>query len=505
MIATYFSEPLSSKRDRKFTITLLSLCMVYIMPIILADRYYIDDLGRSQQGYTSWSDNGRPLANLLMYLLGFGGENVVDISPLTQVFSVLVFVFSSYHYFKSNFRDISPVFSAVILFFAFANPFLLENLSYKFDSLPMIMALSLLMIAFVKINSKAKSWFLSVIVILASLCLYQAAIGFFVCLAVMEFVQQYIKPTPYLRNTFSIYKCIVVRIAQLLSAYIVYAVLIAPQYITGDYNVSHSKSIELNEQGLNIVLKNIDAVFLKILSHFGSLRYQLVVVFLFLFLWLFIVFFKRFRNAGKVSILGDIIPSVIVLISPFLIFLFSFLHVSLLANPVFACRTLVSFSGVMLFVGWMFFYIVKRWHMAIVFIMPIILFFFVFSYSYGNALNAQKDFDASLASDIVSNINDIDLTSSKLVGVYGIQPSSSVRDNAVKRYPLIGHLVPIYMGDWWHWGEVLLNHYGLKNKRGATVSVELMCTMIPSIKKANYTLFSNQSLIIIAFKQPNCN
>lgn len=89
MISTYFSDPFSSKRDRRFTITLLSLCIVYVMPIILANRYYIDDLGRSQWGYASWSANGRPLADFLMILLGFGGENIVDISPLTLIFSVL--------------------------------------------------------------------------------------------------------------------------------------------------------------------------------------------------------------------------------------------------------------------------------------------------------------------------------------------------------------------------------------------------------------------------------
>lgn len=312
MIINYFSDPFSSKRDRRFTITLLSLCIIYIMPIILADRYYIDDLGRSQWGYSSWSTNGRPLADFLMILLGFGGENIVDVSPFTLVISVLVFVFSAYYYFKSNFTDTSPTFSAIIFFFAFSNPFFLENLSYKFDSLPMTMALSLLMFAFVKMGSKTKSWLLSIFMIIASLCLYQAAIGFFVCLAVMEFIKQYIKATHYPINAASIYKCTLARIVQLLSAYIIYAVLVAPKYVTGDYNVSHSKAIELNAHGLSVALNNINIYFSKIVNHFGSLHYQLFVFFALLFCCLLILVCKKVYCADRLSILRDIIPSVII-------------------------------------------------------------------------------------------------------------------------------------------------------------------------------------------------
>ena len=504
MLNPYFYNPFNSKRDRKFTITLLSLCIIYIIPIILADRYYIDDLGRSQWGYASWSDNGRPLASLIMHLLNFGGANIIDISPLTQILAVLVFVFSSYYYFKSNFADSSPIFSAVTFFFAFANPFLLENLSYKFDSLPMVMALSLLMFAFLRVSSKIKSWLLSFSVILASLCLYQAAIGFFVCLAIMEFVQQYMRPSLYQENHFYIYKDSIARITQLLSAYIVYTVLISPKYVVGDYNVSHSKSIELNNSGINIFLKNVDIYFDIISIYFTKQYYQLAIITFFLSCWLLMVILKKINTKKNISFWGFIIPSIIVLFSPALIFFSSFLPLSFLANPQFAARTLISFSGVMLFWGRFSFYIVNRWRITIVFLMPIVLFFFIFSYSYGNALKAQKNFDATLSGDIISNINEIDVSSSKIVGIYGVQPSSSVRDNTVKRYPLMGSLVPIYMSSKWRWGEVLLNNHGLKNKRGLTVNNELVCAMTPSVKKSNYTLYSNDSAIVIAFKKPQC-
>lgn len=40
--------------------------LLYVLPILLADRYYQDDLARSLYGATGWSGDGRPLTNWLM-------------------------------------------------------------------------------------------------------------------------------------------------------------------------------------------------------------------------------------------------------------------------------------------------------------------------------------------------------------------------------------------------------------------------------------------------------
>lgn len=178
---------------------------------------------------------------------------------------------------------------------------------------------------------------------------------------------------------------------------------------------------------------------------------------------------------------------------------------SLLAEPVFADRTLISFSGVMFFAGWVFFYIVKHWRMAFIFVIPMVLFFFIFSYSYGNALKAQKNYDIILSTNLVSELNSIDPLSSKSVGIYGVQPSSPARNNAIRRYPLIESLVPLYMSNDWYWGGVLLNQYGMKSKWGWTTNAEELCKMTPLFKSADYSLLGNESAIVIAFTKPNCD
>ena len=67
--------------------------MLYIFPIILANFYYIDDLGRSISGDTFWEGNGRPLASLLTIALN-GGMPLMDVSPWMQIVSVIILSYS---------------------------------------------------------------------------------------------------------------------------------------------------------------------------------------------------------------------------------------------------------------------------------------------------------------------------------------------------------------------------------------------------------------------------
>ena len=136
----------SNRYDRKFVVFLSCLCFAYITPIILAGRYYIDDMGRGQWGYYNWAANGRPFADLIMEFL-VGGGRIVDASPLFLFIGTVVFIFCCHEYHKANPfiapSRASPFMSGLVFFYIYANPFMLENISYKFDALPMLLSLSL--------------------------------------------------------------------------------------------------------------------------------------------------------------------------------------------------------------------------------------------------------------------------------------------------------------------------------------------------------------------------
>ena len=59
--------------------------LLYVLPILLADRYYQDDLARSLYGATGWAGDGRPLTEWLMELLAGGSSTIVDLSPLPML------------------------------------------------------------------------------------------------------------------------------------------------------------------------------------------------------------------------------------------------------------------------------------------------------------------------------------------------------------------------------------------------------------------------------------
>ena len=109
-------------------------------PLVMADRLYLDDIWRSMHGQLGWTSNARPLADGVMIALNMG-TRVVDLAPLPlwlglAVIAVLLVVL----------RQVFATFSTGHAWWAMAllalQPFFLQNLSYRFDALPMALALS---------------------------------------------------------------------------------------------------------------------------------------------------------------------------------------------------------------------------------------------------------------------------------------------------------------------------------------------------------------------------
>ena len=77
--------------------------LVYVLPILLADRYYQEDLARSLYGATGWAGDGRPLTEWLMELLAGGGTTVVDLSPLPMLLGLAALAYALTLYARQAF------------------------------------------------------------------------------------------------------------------------------------------------------------------------------------------------------------------------------------------------------------------------------------------------------------------------------------------------------------------------------------------------------------------
>ena len=164
---------------------LLALYLVLLYPILRANRYYEDDLKRALFGRTGWDSNGRPLTSLLMKLLQCFNYALVDISPLTQIGSVAILAWVGV-LIARRYRIRSPWMAALAAFPLGAQPFYLENLSFKFDSLSMSMAVFFALLPILTLTDDRKGWWLGILCLFVSLNLYQAAINAYLTFILLD-------------------------------------------------------------------------------------------------------------------------------------------------------------------------------------------------------------------------------------------------------------------------------------------------------------------------------
>lgn len=157
-------------------VILLALYLLILYPILRANRYFNDDLKRALIGHTGWDSNGRPLTTLLMKLLQCYDSALVDISPLTQILAVALLAWIGV-LIARRYAIRSPWMAALIAFPLGAQPFYLENLSYKFDSLSMSLALLLALLPILTFANTRRGWWLGVLSLFGSLNFYQPAIN----------------------------------------------------------------------------------------------------------------------------------------------------------------------------------------------------------------------------------------------------------------------------------------------------------------------------------------
>lgn len=178
----------SVERARAVFWRLASLLGLVLYPILRADRPYNDDLKRALLGRASWDSNGRPLTTLLMRAVQAYDHTMVDIAPLPQIGAVLLLAWIGSR-IAVRYTRASPWLAALLVFPLGAQPFFLENLSFRFDALSMALAVLLAAWPLLMVEGR-KHWQNGVLCLFAALCLYQPATNVFLVLALLEVWQR---------------------------------------------------------------------------------------------------------------------------------------------------------------------------------------------------------------------------------------------------------------------------------------------------------------------------
>lgn len=181
-----------SRRD----VWLLCLMAIglHVLPLVLADLAYIDDVWRSQLAGQlqdpgdSWTGQGRVLADVLHGGLGFGNATP-NLYPLPLLLAMVVAAKAlsdlAFHYFEA------PTGTALLVVLPlWYNPFFLQNLSYQYDGAVMALALAASVMAITQGTRHRWGAGLAMVLIAAAASLYQVSVNVFAGLCCIEVIRQ---------------------------------------------------------------------------------------------------------------------------------------------------------------------------------------------------------------------------------------------------------------------------------------------------------------------------
>lgn len=487
-----------SLKDRNLRLAILVafiFALTYIYPVISADRFYIDDMGRSLDGYLGWGQDGRPLTDIIMTYLSFGFP-IVDVSPLNQILAVLAMSVTFVLYVSKYTEKVTPLTLGLASSLFLTQPFLLENLSYKFDSFPMALSAILLAIPFMIKGNNVIAFITSILCITSSLAIYQATIGVFIIFSIANIVFSNSK------NPIDDVKDTTLRVLQLIIGYLVYSLIVVKYFVTGTYASGHASMITESTDVIQTLLTNSGKIFGYFSQAIEPYNYFFIVAFL-----IAVVFstYKELRLQISKRGYANYFKLAVTVVSPFLVFIFSFLHLLILENPVFSARVFISLSGAMIFFGVLFLRNLDR--ITSVILISILLFAgLINTYAYGNAVKAQKKVDDLISTSIYQDVNSNGKIFSS-VSVHGTMPVARQRTNLERRFPALARMVPVYLNGDWPWGARLLqlNLLRVSPSPLSEASKKALCTDKPFASKMDYKLYAVGSTLLISFTDSKCN
>lgn len=485
-----------------------ALYLFATLPILRADRFYVDDMGRALTGYLGWSGDGRPLANVFMETFNLGTP-LTDISPLPQIVSLAVLAALALSVAR-RFRIPGTILPALVFAPFVISPFFLENLSYKFDALTMTLAVCLALIAVLKTRATLRGAMLGILGLVASLCLYQAAFNVFLVFAAIELIDMQRQDEPVAAWL----KIVGVRAVQALSALMIYRPIAAAS-IKGSYSARHSQLAPAGElpstigQNLSLFWNYANEALISI---WGRTLLLWIAAALVVALWLSLRYARRhwagqpvWQRLSMVVVALGIVP--VLVLTPWGPML-------TLMHPVLLPRTMIGFGALAAAASLLIVFALPArmpppWRAAIV---AVPLFgLLLFSHVYGNTLKLQKDLEDSLARQISDDLSAMAATQPyrqfTMIG-HALRPA--VAQNNIKKYPLLRVLVPVHLKDEWGWPVDQLKHFGLtmpmakEPERPGLIAQVCSAAREPIVQRGSYRVYAAHDLAVVVLGDARC-
>lgn len=441
--------------------------LVYVLPILLADRYYQDDLARSLYGATGWAGDGRPLTEWIMELLAGGGSTVVDLSPLPMLLGLAALAYALTIYARQAFPTLRQSHLATLaLGFVLVHPFAMANLSYKFDCLTMLLALALCFVLYALPGTLGGPWLAlaGAVAALLVMDLYQPASGMFLVLAGIWFVfwlVDWLGSGAPLRPRLGELWPEIWRLGGVALGALVYLAAVAPRFVDSEGWRQEASRTVGGAGTLGTIVTNIlsGAYYIRERLRMAPTLYRVVLAVTVAGAVLAVLW--QFWRKSSASPVRKVLGCIVLAGAPFGMLLASYLPLVALQNMECSARMFLSFGGTMLFIGLLWLRALPRRRAVAGVLLGLCLFCQVCSmYAYGSALKSQKDYEIYLVTQIAHDCESINGAGnySKLSFV-GTAPRPREVQMICARYPFLGELIqPCFTNSTWL-GGAWVYHY----------------------------------------------
>ncbi len=446
-------------------IVLTGIYMLFAVPVIRANVNYIDDMSRKANGDAGWEDFSRYLSNIISKLLN-ANEYLTDISPLTQMIAVLLIAVASLIIIVVfTERDKISGWSIISVLPLGMSPYFLECISYKFDSPYMAISILAGVTPLLFYGYHAAFYVVCTIVcVLVTCTTYQAALGIFpVCVILLVFMKW--KDHGDVRGLLRL-------AAHSAAGYLVGVAVYRIYFMTPVDSYVSSELFPIGRLPVGVV-SNLKKYLTFVYQDFDKRWLFFIFLTTVSFVVLSVVSSKRDKRAVTVA---AVLATAVTMCLSFGVYIAFRL-------PIFACRGMYGF-GVWIAVIAVICTNYRASQIARASCLCLGWCFFVFSYTYGNALEEQQRYVAFRTEMIIADLDRLPEFSAggsadvQITGTVGVSPI--VKNMA----QFDGVLHRLIVEDQWYWTTYQFScYYGMKNMN---VVPELEKTDLPVLLDGVY-------------------
>lgn len=489
-------------KEKRFLLKpFLALCLIYLVAfsaILLAGVHYADDVARTNYGYPGWAAFGRYLSTASSLVL-HADRYLTNIAPLPQLIAivllavasvVLICLVSGEEIFKEKWTK--WIWRLVAVTPLVLCPYFLECFSYQYDAPYMALSILFAVTPFMLRRKSLPVYLVALVVGVFGCCMtYQPSIGIALVLMIFLAVKNWNESE---KN--EIKKPLMFLVCS--GAVTVLVAFVFEKFLTIDRDIYVSTSTPELNNFLPEFFNHLRHYYDLVVSDFRTIWLVLVALVALVAVVMFALRSKRNKIvAGLVMLVGVVLMAVAVY-APY----------SALARPLYATRAMYPIGALVATLG---VYVVsgamgKGWRKIVVVPAMILAWcFFVFAFTYGNALKEQNDyrnFQVAAAIQDVSEILPGLGEGEKIVQADGqIGYAPIIEHMPDSRYLILKRLMAATFGKNVPWMAYQLTQRSGIERLVYKPEVNLAERGLPTLKETEfYTIYGNDEGILVKFK-----